>query len=134
MVRGTRKHPVLNTEFGIQNFDAKIHINNTTKVKATLKIYGQGTNTPTFISFAEVLEVTRSFVFIYVKNAYPAKKIFSQNAIGKRQKADELIYFQTRNVTNASRFPSRLFEYSGEAYITYVGFSFNVSISCNLSF
>jgi len=36
-----------------------------------------------------------------------------------------LIYFESRNVTNASRFPSRAFEYSGNEYITYVGFSFN---------
>lgn len=68
---------------------------------------------------------------ILVKNAFsPAEtKPYSQNAIGKRQHGDELLYFVSRNVTNNSRFPSKSFEYVGDdtTQITYVGFSFNVS-------
>lgn len=74
--------------------------------------------------------IIRSLAFVYKKNATNpiGIKSFAQNAIGRRRKGDELIYFQSRNVTNASRFPSRAFEYSGSnEYITYVGFSFNVS-------
>jgi len=74
---------------------------------------------------------SQSIAMIYVKNATSSatKKSYSQNAIGSRQKGDELLYFESRNVTNVNRFPSRSFEYSGngQTRITYVGFSFNVS-------
>lgn len=74
---------------------------------------------------------SKSFAMIYVKNATSSatRKQYSQNAIGSRQMGDELLYFESRNVTNGSRFPSRSFEYTGsdKTRITYVGFSFNVS-------
>lgn len=71
---------------------------------------------------------TKSITFIHKKSAHPLQvKRFAQNAIGRRRKNDELVYFESRNVTNGSRFPSRAFEYFGFGYITYVGFSFNVS-------
>lgn len=71
---------------------------------------------------------TRSITFIYKKKADSLQvKAFARNAIGRRRKNDELVHFESRNVTNISRFPSRVFEYSGSVYITYVGFSFNVT-------
>lgn len=74
---------------------------------------------------------SKSITMIYVKNATSSATIkpYSQNAIGSRQKGDELLHFESRNVTNVSRFPSKSFEYSGndQTRITYVGFSFNVS-------
>lgn len=126
-VWGTQKHPFLNTDFAINNIDAKIHINDTLNVKATLTIYMLGKNESSGILFSEYLEVSRSLIFIYMKNASHTPKPFAQNSIGKRQMGDKLIHFQSRNVTNASRFPSTSFEYTGDVFITYVGFSFNVS-------
>lgn len=124
-IKTNQKHPYLNTEFPITNFYAKIHINDTLNVKATLKVYKGGTYT--FVPSFGNLEATKSVVIIYAKNASPTHKPFAQNSIGKRQRGDNLIHFQSRKVTNASRFPSRSFEYVSEDYITYVGFSFNVS-------
>lgn len=71
---------------------------------------------------------SKSVTIIYSKDesSYKEPK-FARNSIGKRQAGDELLYFQTRNVTNVSRFPSKSFEYTGNHYITYVGFSFSVS-------
>ncbi len=82
---------------------------------------------PTFNLLRKDYE-TKSVTFIYKRNAIQstAKPFASQNAIGHRRKNDSLIHFESRNVTNVSRFPSRAFEYSGDEYITYVGFSFNV--------
>lgn len=75
---------------------------------------------------------SRSLAMVFVKNATRSAeaKNSSKNAIGVRRLGDELLYFESRNVTNASRFPSRSFEYVGDdrTSITYVGFSFNVRI------
>lgn len=79
------------------------------------------------IHFSENILPSKSFTIVYAKNALPTKKPFIQNSLGKRLQGDKLIHFVSRNVTNASRFPSKLFEYVGEDYITYVRFSFNVS-------
>ncbi|KAG4066715.1 hypothetical protein HA402_007351 [Bradysia odoriphaga] len=69
---------------------------------------------------------TKSMTFIYKKNADSSrKKPFAQNAVGRRREGDSLLHFESRNITNSSRFPSRAFEYSGSDFITYVGFSFN---------
>lgn len=124
-IKTNQKHPYLDVVIPITNFYAKIHINSTLNVKVTLKVYKSGTYT--FVPSFGNLEVTKSLVIIYAKNASPTQKPFAQNSIGTRQKGDRLIHFQTRNVTNQSRFPSRSFEYVGEDSITYVGFSFNVS-------
>lgn len=109
------------------NFYAKININETLNVTATLKMYKQGTYThvPTIFN----MDATKSVTTIHSKNGPSARKrSAASTSIGKRQQGDELIYFKSRNVTNASRFPSRSFEYSGLHYITFVAFSFNVGI------
>lgn len=116
----------------IQIFDATIHINNVKNVKATLSIYGQGITSISMGGWFKKQQATKSLTFIYVKNALLPLSIkqFAQNSIGNRRQNDKLIYFESRNVTNAHRFPSKSFEYSGSEsneYITYVGFSFNVS-------
>lgn len=67
-----------------------------------------------------------SITYVHVKNTTSKEKPYAQNSIGKRRPGDELVYYESRNVTNTSRFPSRVFEYSGSEYLTYVGFSFNV--------
>lgn len=75
---------------------------------------------------------SKSYTVVYVKNATASQsgKTFASNSIGCRQTGDQLIYFESRNVTNVSRFPSRAFEYSGDDLITYVGFAFNVRFFC----
>jgi len=106
-----------------QVFDGRISIKNALNVTAVLNIYGVGYP----ISVVMRDQGARSCTVIYAKKARPSEnsKQFAQNSIGKRREGDTLIYFQSRNVTNVSRFPSRSFEYSGNKYITYVGFSFN---------
>lgn len=119
--------------FPTKNIQAKIYVNDTLKVKATLKVYKRGSYT--YLPSFGQLEVTKSFTIIYAKNAASSKNQFAQNAIGKRRNGDQLVYFESRNVTNVSRFPSRAIQFAGDAYITYVGFSFNVSgtiMSCAL--
>lgn len=116
----------------IQIFDAKIHVNGAKNVKATLSIYGIGYSAISLGGFFKQQQATKSLTYINVKNALPALNLkpFAQNSIGHRRQGDHLIHFVSRNVTNVSRFPSRSFEYSGseqDEYITYVGFSFNVS-------
>lgn len=110
-------------------FDAKIHINNVTNVVATLTIYENG-----YVPFTYVLEGgpknNKSITYVYMKDAVPSPKPYFHNSIGQRQTGDELIHFESRNVTNYNRFPSKAFSYDGkelEQYLTYVSFSFNVS-------
>lgn len=96
---------------------------------ATIEIYAFGIiELPSFGRWLKDDYDTKSLTFVYKKNSNKSLKTkpFAQNAIGRRRNGDKLVYFESRNVTNASRFPSRAFEYSGNAYITYVGFSFNV--------
>lgn len=102
------------------NYDATIHIKNSTHVTANLTIY-----TFDLPDYRRGL-YRHSITYVFVKNTTSTGKQYAQNSIGKRRKGDELIYFESRNVTNISRFPSRVFEYSGSEYLTYVGFSFNV--------
>lgn len=122
----------LNATYGGKNVEAKIHINNAINVKATIQLYITEMlflhDVDHWNSFYKKKQV-KSFTFIYKKNAVDSskRKQFAQNSIGSRQKNDALIHFESRNVTNLSRFPSRAFEYSGPEYITYVGFSFNVN-------
>lgn len=103
----------------LTDFDATIHIKNATHVTANLTIY-----TLDLPQYRRGLS-RYSITYIYVKNATSTVKPYAQNSIGKRRKGDELIYFESRNVTNTNRFPSRVFEYSGSEYLTYVSFSFN---------
>lgn len=106
-------------DYPVTNFYAKIHINATLSCKATLKIYKEK-------DYRSYLGDKQSMIIIYVKNKSPIQKPFAKNSIGKRLSGDRLIHFESRNVTNNSRFPSRSFDYNGKDYITYVGFSFNV--------
>lgn len=96
---------------------------------ATIEIYRYGiVEMPSFGRWLKEGYDTKSITFVYKKRADSLQaKPFAQNAIGRRRKNDELVHFESRNVTNISRFPSRAFEYSGSEYITYVGFSFNVT-------
>lgn len=115
---------------GKKIIEATIHINNALNVTATIEIFRYGiVEMPSFGAWLKNEYETKSLTFVYKKNADPAqRKLIAQNSIGLRRENDALIYFESRNVTNVSRFPSRVFEYSGPEYITYVGFSFNVII------
>lgn len=115
------------------NVNAKVNIYSGVNVRVTIWVHGES-KLPFgyFKAFRDIENVElKSLTFIYVKNALPpiSSKEYAQNAIGNRRNGDQLIYFETRNVTNFNRFPSRAMQYSGKGneYITYVGFSFNVS-------
>ncbi|KAJ6648691.1 hypothetical protein Bhyg_03922 [Pseudolycoriella hygida] len=111
-----------------QTFIGRVRIDNAVNVLATISAYGLGVDPKMRNNFVE--QPTKGVTYIHAKkSAFSSdSKHFGQNSIGRRQKNDELIYFESRNVTNKSRFPSRSFEYLGQnlnAFITYVGFSFN---------
>lgn len=118
-----------------KKIEATISIPNARNVTATISLRGfVMILMPTLQRWPFDKEDTsaKSYTVVYVKNATstPSNKTFASNSIGNRQPGDQLIYFESRNVTNVSRFPSRAFEYSGDEYaITYVGFAFNVSFS-----
>jgi len=117
----------LNASNNKKLIEGQIDINNALNVTATITIYGYGiVQMPSFHRWLRNDYITKSLTYIYKKN-YDSNQVkqFAQNSIGRRREGDELIHFQSRNVTNASRFPSRAFEYSGTEYITYAGFSFN---------
>ncbi|XP_037046648.1 uncharacterized protein LOC119081670 [Bradysia coprophila] len=115
---------------------ATIHIPNAMNVTASIELSGDAAEFQHSLQFSKVFPEhasknaeSRSLAMVFVKNAVPSveAKQYSQNAIGVRQYGDELLYFESRNVTNVSRFPSRSFEYveDDKTHITYVGFSFN---------
>lgn len=115
---------------------ATIHIPNATHVIAKINMSGQAAKFQHSLAFVEVYHnhasknaPSRSLAMVFEKNVTSAVKQHSQNVIGTRQNGDELLYFESRNVTNRNRFPSRSFEYVGDdkTRITYVGFSFDVS-------
>lgn len=117
----------------MKNIAATISIYNALNVTATISIYGFGTTLIPALRgwpFQKDDLESKSFTIVYMKNAIAAtaEKQYAKNSIGNRQPGDGLIYFESRNVTNVSRFPSRAFEYSGDDSITYVGFSFNVRV------
>lgn len=123
---------------------ATVHIPNATNVIATINLSGQAAtfqHSLDFVGFyhahASKNAPSKSLAVVYVKNATSSveSRPYSQNAIGSRQNGDELLYFESRNVTNSSRFPSRSFEFTGDnrTRITYVGFSFNVSKAIELA-
>lgn len=116
----------------IQVFNANVHINGAKNVTATLSIYGIGYSALDLGGWFKKQRATKSITYIYVKNASSNVNVkpVPKNSIGHRREGDQLLHFESRNVTNVSRFPSKSFEYSGSEsneYITYVGFSFNVS-------
>lgn len=109
--------------------NAKINIANVRNFSATISVRGES-NLPfgylQAIQQHEKVEM-KSLTFVYVRKASPTPKPNAQNAIGNRRDGDKLLHFESRNVTNFNRFPSRAFQYTGKEYLTYVGFSFNVS-------
>ncbi|KAJ6643356.1 hypothetical protein Bhyg_08316, partial [Pseudolycoriella hygida] len=113
----------------LKNIDAIISIPNARYVTATITMKGFGMNLMPILKGWQLTSdatSTQSYTMIYVKNAERhSPKTYSTNSIGTRQPGDQLIYFESKNITNVSRFPSRAFEYSGDDAITYVGFSFN---------
>lgn len=114
------------------NVNATVHIYNARDVTTTITVWGQSNLSYYLEPFRNMENIRfKSLTFIYERNALRSTKpkIYAQNAIGNRQKGDKLLYFESRNVTNISRFPSRGFEYVGNEYITFVSFSFNVSQS-----
>lgn len=112
----------------MQTFNGKVIIKNAVNVTANLEILGMGMISMPSMGLRK-LERTKSITYVHVRNSNPSinQKKFSQNSIGQRRHGDQLIHFESRKVTNKSRFPSKEFEYAGGEYITYVGFSFNVS-------
>ncbi len=115
--------------FPTTNFYAKIDVNDTLNVKASLRIHKRGIKSNIAPYFN--MEDLQSITIVYAKNAKNTTlnrdSIPAQNSIGRRQTGDELIHFQSRNITNMNRFPSKAFEYAGPDYITYVAFRFNVN-------
>lgn len=112
----------------MRKFVATISIPYASNVTATLSIHGFNMNSMLeAYSFDKEVTSSKSYTVVYVKNATKSERTFATNSIGIRQPGDQLIYFESRNITNYSRFPSRAFEYAGEDSITYVGFAFNVS-------
>lgn len=125
--------------------EAKIHINNALHVTALLRIYIiNPLHKPPPQELSDLMDIfsrksrsphdygEKSIAFIYKKRSNPNKeKPAAQTTIGRRRSGDSLLHFESYNVTNNNRFPSRAFEYSGNDYITKVGFSFNVSREVN---
>lgn len=109
---------------------AKIHINNVHGFTATISVRGESHMPFSYLeAFQRIEDLNfKSLTLVFVRKARPSVKANAQNSIGNRRHGDKLLHFESRNVTNFSRFPSRVFQYSGKDYITYVGFSFNVSI------
>lgn len=69
----------------------------------------------------------KSFTLIYIHNATQSK--YRKISIGQRQTGDKLLTFESKNVTISNRFAETEFEFENEStYLTYVGFSFSVSI------
>lgn len=121
--KGVQDYLYYNPEDQRSNYDATITITNATHVTATLTIYTF--NLPQYLGHLS----RHSITYIYVKNTSRSmEKLYVQNSIGKRRKGDRLVYFESRNVTNINRFPSKVFEYTGSEYLTYVAFSFNVRV------
>lgn len=135
-----------------EQVDATIHINFAYNVTATISIYGSlpGTDQcyslkkkyfyeflnelasiPRYRGFPSSDYTQKSLTFVDVRNANKSLKKTYRNSIGTRRKNDQLLFFESKNVRNISRFPSRSFSYSADAYINYVGFSFDVSLNCN---
>lgn len=123
----------------MKNIDATISVPDAQNVTVTISMYGFGQNflqtTGSYWPFTKDEVSSRSYTFVYARNAKLSKKPIASNSLGARQQGDQLLHFESRNVTNISRFPSRAFEYSGDESITYVRFAFNVSVkSVILSF
>lgn len=115
---------------------AKIHINNVHGFTATISVRGESHMPYGYLEVFQKMENLsfKSITLVYVRKVTHPVKANAQNSIGNRRNGDRLLHFESHNVTNFSRFPSRVFQYSGKEYITYVGFSFNVSrINCILS-
>lgn len=113
------------------NVNAKVNIHNAQHAKASVSVFGTS-NLPFgyMQAFRQMEQIhCKSLTYIYVKKTLPptVQKLYAQNSIGNRRHGDQLIHFESRNVTNSSKFPSRGFQYAGDEYLTYVGFSFNVS-------
>jgi len=113
------------------NVDATIHIDSAYNVTAIISIYGTlSAHIPRYVGFSKSDYHQKSLTFIDVRNANKnlnknLKKHY-QNSIGSRRKNDRLLFFQSKNVTNISRFPARYSSYSEDsAFINYVGFSFD---------
>ncbi len=113
-------------------FTATIHIENTKNVLANVTIYESGSVTITNKFLLEGgPQNNKSLTYISIKDAFPSSKPYVRSSIGKRQKGDKLLHFESKNVMNYNRFPSKAFSYHGTEYLTYVRFSFNVSNSLN---
>ncbi len=114
----------------MKHIAATISIPNASKVKATVSLFAVGKDFLPILatSFLQFDTSLKSYMVVYEKNAVatPSAKSYT-SSIGRRRQADRLIHFESRNVTNNSRFPSRAFEYTGDGFITCVKFTFNVS-------
>ncbi|KAG4070499.1 hypothetical protein HA402_005731 [Bradysia odoriphaga] len=116
-----------------ENVHATIHIDNAYRVTAIISIYGSlPASIPKYGGFGRSAYIQKSLTYINVKNATRANtgtKIANknyENSIGARRRDDQLLYFESKNVRNNSRFPSRSVSYSADdEYINYVGFSFD---------
>lgn len=119
-----------------ENVDATIHINSAYNVTAIISIYGSlAAYIPKYVGFSRSVYIQKSLTYIHVRNATRTNrgsKIVNknyENTIGMRRRHDRLLFFESKNVRNNSRFPSRSFSHSADdEYISYVGFSFDVSL------
>lgn len=116
---------------------AQLNIINGTNVHVAGKIYGPTVS----LLDSDALQNINTFG-IAGKNSKTITVVYKQNAtqtrnrkvnLGHRQIGDQLINFETKNVTFAYRFAETEFEYHDKSkHITAVGFSFDVSkISIN---
>lgn len=116
----------------MQKFDAQVTIKNARNVTATLKLRGMGMSALPNMGLRKLYD-TKSLIYIHVrKSNRSSNEQFYQNAIGKRRPGDELLFFESKNITNHNRFPSSSIEYSNGEYLTYASFSFSVSTNMSL--
>jgi len=109
-----------------EKVDATIHIDSAYNVTVVISIYGSLSRfIPRYVGFPKSHYREQSLTFVDVRNATKTSTKTYRNSIGMRRKNDQLLFFESKNVTNHHRFPSRSFSYSADTYINYVGFSFD---------
>lgn len=110
-----------------------VHVVNGTKVKASVTIFSEPDlfryMDMSFLNDNSVKPKPSSFAIVHVRRANATRQELktSQSSVGTRQLGDKLIFFDSKHVTNTSRFPEDAFEFNGGQSITSVQFSFNVS-------
>lgn len=121
----------LTFDSGKNEINANIQIINGTAVTATLSLYSINAALTSLFDLPLFMENSlkpRSFTIVHIPNVI--RSSYYQNAIGRRQPADELLYFRSKIASNMNRFAQTDFEFIADTkqVITCVGFSFDVSL------